>query len=57
MCAANSSGAAVMDKTPLVHLTPNMNEFKYVRSPTHECGVKNSFSLVVIQFTHTLTMQ
>jgi GDP-L-fucose synthase len=24
MCAANSSGAAVMDKTPLVHLTPNI---------------------------------
>jgi GDP-L-fucose synthase len=24
MCAANSSGAAVMEKTPLVHLTPNI---------------------------------
>lgn len=24
MCAANSSGAAVMEKTPLVHLTPNV---------------------------------
>lgn len=24
MCAANTSGAAVMDKTPLVHLTPNV---------------------------------
>ena len=24
MCAANSSGAQVMDKTPLVHLTPNL---------------------------------
>lgn len=24
MCAANSSGAAVMEKTPLVHLTPNL---------------------------------
>lgn len=24
MCAANSSGAAIMEKTPLVHLTPNI---------------------------------
>jgi len=24
MCAANTSGAAVMEKTPLVHLTPNL---------------------------------
>lgn len=24
LCAANTSGAAVMDKTPLVHLTPNL---------------------------------
>jgi len=24
MCAANSTGAAVMEKTPLVHLTPNV---------------------------------
>ena len=24
MCAANSSGAAVMEKTPLVHLSPNI---------------------------------
>ena len=23
MCAANTSGAAVMEKTPLVHVTPN----------------------------------
>jgi nucleoside-diphosphate-sugar epimerase len=29
LCAANTSGAAVMEKTPLVHLTPNliMNAF------------------------------
>ena len=24
MCAANTSGAAVMEKTPLAHLTPNV---------------------------------
>ena len=24
MCAANTSGAAVIDKEPLVHLTPNL---------------------------------
>lgn len=24
MCAANTSGAAIMDKTPLIHLTPNV---------------------------------
>ena len=35
MCAANSSGAAVIEKTPLVHLTPNMRmNFKYARSLT-----------------------
>ena len=40
MCAANSSGAAVMDKTPLVHLTPNIRMNLNMLEAAYECGVK-----------------
>jgi GDP-L-fucose synthase len=40
MCAANSSGAAVMEKTPLVHLTPNIRMNLNMLEAAYECGVK-----------------
>ena len=36
MCAANSSGAGVMDKTPLVHLTPNVVMNSQILSASYE---------------------
>ncbi len=40
MCAANSSGAAVMDKTPLVHLTPNLVMNAYMLEAAYAQDVK-----------------
>ena len=40
MCAANSSGAFVMETTPLVHLTPNIIMNLRVLDAAHEAGVK-----------------
>ena len=39
MCAANSSGAAVMDKTPLVHLSPNVRMNINMAEAAYELGV------------------
>ncbi len=40
MCAANSSGAAVMAKTPLVHLTPNIRMNLNMLEAAYKSGVK-----------------
>ena len=40
MAAANSSGAAVIDKTPLVHLTPNIVMNAYMLEGAYAAGVK-----------------
>lgn len=40
MCAANTSGAAVMEKTPLVHLTPNLIMNALMLEASHEANVK-----------------
>jgi GDP-L-fucose synthase len=40
MCAANSSGAEVMDKTPLVHLTPNVIMNSQMLAASYLNGVK-----------------
>ena len=40
MCAANSSGAAVMEKTPLVHLTPNIRMNLNMLEASHKNKVK-----------------
>ena len=40
MCAANSSGAAVMEKTPLVHLGPNIRMNINMTEAAYEAGVK-----------------
>ena len=40
MAAANSSGAAVMEKTPLVHLTPNVVMNAHMLAAAYENGVK-----------------
>lgn len=40
MAAANSSGAAVMEKTPLVHLTPNIVMNARLLEAAYEAGVK-----------------
>lgn len=40
MCAAKSSGAGVMDKTPLVHLTPNIIMNSLILESSYECRVK-----------------
>ena len=40
MCAANSSGAAIMEKAPLVHLTPNIRMNLNMLEAAYECGVK-----------------
>jgi GDP-L-fucose synthase len=40
MCAANSSGAAVMEKTPLVHLTPNIVMNALMLEASYEANVK-----------------
>jgi len=40
MCAANTSGAAVMEKTPLVHLTPNLVMNALMLEASYEANVK-----------------
>ena len=40
MCAANSSGAEVMDKTPLIHLTPNVVMNSQMLSAAYENQIK-----------------
>jgi GDP-L-fucose synthase len=40
LCAANTSGAAVMEKTPLVHLTPNLVMNALMLEAAYEAGVK-----------------
>ncbi len=40
MCAANTSGAAVMEKTPLVHLTPNLLMNVLMLEAAYAAGVK-----------------
>ena len=40
MCAANSSGAAVMEKTPLVHLSPNIRMNINMVEAAYEAGVQ-----------------
>jgi GDP-L-fucose synthase len=40
MCAANSSGAAVMEKTPLVHLTPNIRMNLNMLEAAYLCSVR-----------------
>jgi len=40
MCAANTSGAAVMAKTPLVHLTPNIIMNVSMLDAAYKAGVK-----------------
>ncbi len=40
MCAANTSGAAVIEKTPLVHVTPNVIMNSLMLEAAHEANVK-----------------
>lgn len=40
MCAANSSGAAVIQKTPLVHVTPNVIMNAQIMEAAHRAKVK-----------------
>jgi|SRR3989344_1708002 len=40
MCAANTSGAAVIEKTPLVHVTPNVIMNSLMLETAHKAGVK-----------------
>ena len=40
MCAANSSGAAIMEKTPLVHLSPNIRMNINMAEAAYEAKVK-----------------
>lgn len=40
MCAANTSGAAVMEKTPLVHVTPNIIMNSQMLEASYAAGVK-----------------
>lgn len=40
MCAANTSGAAVMEKTPLVHVTPNVVMNTLTLEAAYKAGVK-----------------
>lgn len=40
MCAANTSGAAVMEKTPLAHLTPNILMNISMLEAAYQAGVK-----------------
>ncbi len=40
MCAANTSGAAVIEKTPLVHVTPNVIMNSLMLEASYNAGVK-----------------
>src|SRR3990167_3239264 len=56
MCAANTSGAAVIEKTPLVHVTPNVIMNTLIMETAYEAGVKKflfiSSNTVYPPFTH-----
>lgn len=40
MCAANTSGAAVIEKTPLAHVTPNVVMNTLMLEAAHKAGIK-----------------
>jgi len=42
LCAANTSGAAVMEKTPLVHLTPNILMNSLMLEAAYAAGVRKT---------------
>lgn len=54
MCAANTSGAAVIEKTPLVHLTPNVIMNLAIMEAAYEAGVKK-FLLISSNVVYPLT--
>lgn len=54
MCAANSSGAAVMEKTPLVHLTPNVIMNAQMLAAAYSQGVKK-FAFISSNTVYPLT--
>jgi len=54
MCAANSSGAAVMEKTPLVHLTPNLIMNALMLAAAYSRGVKK-FAFISSNTVYPLT--
>jgi GDP-L-fucose synthase len=54
MCAANSSGAEVMDKTPLIHLTPNVVMNSQMLSAAYENQV-NKFCFISSNTVYPLT--
>lgn len=45
MCASNTSGAAVMEKTPLVHVTPNVIMTSRVLEAAYASGIKKCLFL------------
>ena len=59
MCAANSSGAAVIEKTPLVHVTPNVIMNALMLEAAYEAEVKKflfiSSNTVYPPFTHPVS--
>jgi len=54
MCAANTSGAAVMAKTPLVHLTPNILMNVSMLDAAYQFGVKK-FLFISSNIVYPLT--
>lgn len=54
MCAANTSGAAVMAKTPLVHLTPNILMNMSMLDAAYQAGVKK-FLFISSNIVYPLT--
>lgn len=56
MCAANTSGAGIIEKTPLVHVTPNVIMNTLMMESAYESGVKKflfiSSNTVYPPFTH-----
>jgi GDP-L-fucose synthase len=56
LCAANTSGAAVMEKTPLVHLTPNLIMNALMLEASYEANVKK-FLFISSNTVYPLTDQ
>lgn len=58
MCAANTSGAGVIEKTPLVHVTPNVAMNTLMLEASYEASVKKflfiSSSVVYPPFDHAV---
>jgi GDP-L-fucose synthase len=54
MCAANSSGAAVMESAPLTHLTPNVVMNAYMLAASYEQKVKK-FAFISSNTVYPLT--